>query len=157
MRASFFALRLPAALSGCATLEQPRSPDTIASGALEAAFQTSNAIDYAQTINTARRPDCLAETGPTTSQIIGEHPTESRVAAMWVAQSAVHYLVTAWLDREVDATDGTGWRVARMLWHGVAPGDSLRNVVHNSEIGLRPFGDGASPECHEDTKLARRK
>lgn len=127
----------------CATQAHADSGDAL-SHAFEGAFQIANAYDYAQTINTARRPDCYRENDPFTRRIIGVHPSSGAVGAMWAAQAGAHLLVTRWLDREVDATDQSGWKAARWIWHGLTLGNAVMNVMRNNEIGLRPFGDGSN-------------
>ncbi len=134
------AVAIAASLAGCASL--PGIPD---SGRTEFAFQALNAVDYAQTINIARRPDCYHETDSVTSRLIGAHPSSGAVAGMWAAQATAHYYVTRWLDREVDSTDATGWRITRWIWLGATFWMAGHHVVQNHSIGLRPFSGGAAP------------
>jgi len=139
-------LALAAVLTtGCTTLRAPtRTPDSFPSAGFEAAYQVSNAFDFATTVNTARRPDCYHEAGFPTEQIIGRHPSSSSVEAYWAVSSAVHYTVSRWLDREVDATDSDVWRAARWTWHVLTIAASVKADVNNYRIGLRPFGTGAT-------------
>lgn len=132
-------------LGGCASLSlAPTKTDSFPTTPLEIAYQVTNAVDFAQTVNTARRPDCYRESDLVTSQIIGSHPSTQSVEAMWAIQSAAHYLVSNWLDREAEATGSRSWEVARIIWHGAMLGNSIRNVVANERIGLRPFGSGSN-------------
>ena len=140
----FVTLLLCCLVSGCASLNFNGNPlDTFPSKPLEATWQTLNAIDYSQTVNTARRPDCgYYEKAWPTAEIIGEHPSVSGVGAMWALDSASHLFVSAWLDREVDATDSDGWRAIRLFWHALRLADTAHNIVDNHHIGLKPFGSG---------------
>jgi hypothetical protein len=112
------------------------------SSALRAHVHPYDRRNYAQPIETARRPNCYVEEDPFTRRIIDHHPSSGAVGAMRAAQAGMHLLVTHWRDREGDATDATWWRVAR--WDGVTLGDALRNVVHSEQIGLRPFGSSTA-------------
>jgi hypothetical protein len=117
--------------AGCVSLSE--------SGPTELTFQSLNAIDYAQTINIARQPDCYREADPVTSGLIGQHPSTGAVVAMWAVQAGAHYYVTRWLDREVDATDAEGWRVVRLP--GVECRDDRQCDVQRhpqSRYGLAP-------------------
>ncbi len=129
---------LAASLSGCSTLPE--------SGRTELAYQVLNAADFAQTVNIARRPDCYIESNPVTSRLIGEHPSTGAVAGAWAAQAMAHYLVSNWLDREVDATDAKGWRVTRSIWQALTIGMAGYNVARNHNMSLRAFGDGIDRE-----------
>ncbi len=97
------------------------------------------------TINIARRPDCYIESNPITLHLIGAHPSTGAVAGMWAAQATAHYAVSAWLDREVDATDSRGWRVTRSIWQVLTIGMAGYNVARNRDMSLPPFGDGVNP------------
>lgn len=123
--------------AGCAELK-PRPPS-----AVEVVYQVANAYDFAQTVNTARRPDCgYYERDPFTKTLVGEHPPQGQVEGVWAAQAVFHYAVSNWLANEVDATDSNWWRAALVTWQVLTIADSVHNVVHNQSIGLRPFGAG---------------
>lgn len=130
-------------LTGCAALP----PD---SKLPEAAYQALHAVDFAQTVQIARSPDCYHESDPLTKRLIGEYPTEGQVRAAWALTSALHLAITGWLDREVDATDSKAWRIARGAWHVVTIADAGREVVHNHSLGLKPFGGNACPRIQTD-------
>lgn len=135
---------------GCTTLRTPtQTSDSFPSAALEGVYQVANGLDNATTINLARRPDCYREVGFPTAEALGHHPSPQSVEAYWVVESALHFTVSHWLDREVDATDNNGWRAARIVWHVVTIAGATRGAVDNYRIGLRPFGAGASSECRE--------
>lgn len=141
-------------LTGCATLTGKTSAtgDAFPSAGLELAYQLASGLDYATTVNTARRPDCYREVAIPTRQILGDHPSVNGVKAYWALTAVAHVAVSAWLDREVEATDSDGWRTARIAWHVismVSAAESTRNYVNNTKIGLRPFGAGADPQCQK--------
>jgi hypothetical protein len=122
-------------LTGCAELRSPSYP--------EIAYQIANGYDFAQTVNTARGAKCgYYEKDPVTSQIIGTHPTVPAVEGMWAAQALGHYLISNWLDREIDATDSDAWRGVRIIWFALTLGNAVHNDVANARIGLTPFGSG---------------
>jgi hypothetical protein len=125
-------------LGGCAALPTDSKPP-------EAAYQALHAVDFAQTIQIARSPNCYHEADPLTKRLIGEHPSEGQVRAAWALTSTVHLAVTGWLDREVDATDSKAWRIARGTWHVLTIADAGREVVRNRSLGLMPFGGNACP------------
>lgn len=116
----------------------------------ETTFQVLNAVDFSQTVNTARRPDCYEEGDPLARAIIGEHPSEAGVIAYGVAYGAAHYAISAWLDRQVEATDDDGWIWIRKGWHLVTIIGAADNVIHNHSIGLRPFSSGVASRCVHD-------
>lgn len=141
---------LALAATGCTTLRTPtQTPDSFPSALLEGAFQVTNALDVATTVNIARRPDCYGEGGFPTSEILGHYPSVRSVELYGAAEGALHFVVSGWLDRMVDATDSNGWRAARIAWYVVSIGDHARAVVHNYHIGLRPFGSGAYAQCEK--------
>lgn len=125
-------------ISGCSSLPEISTP--------EVAWQAVHAVDFAQTDMTARDPDCYKESAWPTANIIGSHPSQAGLAAYWAAESAAHYAVSRWLDREEDATGSRAWGWARTAWYAVTIGASLDNVVHNHSIGLHPFGNGCPQE-----------
>jgi hypothetical protein len=135
-------IALALVVGGCATLTSPP----------ELAFQAVNAVDWSQTLQTARSPGCYREND--SAWAIGEHPSERSVAAAWAVQAGAHLAVSAWLDREVDATDSRGWRVTRAVWQVATIGIETRNVVRNANAGLRPFGGDA---CKPHVLVPERK
>lgn len=122
-------------LTGCSTA--PREPE---SRAAEAVWQTANAYDWSQTINTARRPDCYVEKDPVTKAMFGPHPSESEVGLGWAIQATLHFLVSGWLDRKVQDTDADGWKATRAIWQIITLANTAKNIADNRAIGLRPFG-----------------
>jgi hypothetical protein len=139
-------------LTGCATLtgKTEVTGDDFPSAGLELAYQLASGLDYSTTVNIARRPDCYREVGFPTRQILGEHPSVSGVKAYWALTGVAHIAVSAWLDREVEATDEDAWRAVRIAWHVismVSAAESTHRYLENTKIGLRPFGTGADPTC----------
>ena len=106
----------------------------------EISYQTLHTIDYAQTVETARNPKCVEEDDNLTSRVIGHHPTVGKVEAWWAIEALVHYNIAGWLDRTADATGSKGWYAARWVWRVAGITDEARDVIHNHNIGLHPFG-----------------
>lgn len=123
-------------LAGCSTL----APNREASPAAEITWQALNAVDFSQTVMTARNPQKYWEHGLPTSYVIGNHPSVTQVEAYWAVESVAHLAVSNWLAREIDATDSDKWRAARTAWYVLSIGLSSYNVHRNWSIGLRPFG-----------------
>jgi hypothetical protein len=135
-------------LGGCVSFEpgeRPLQPFT----KTELAYQLVSAADFATTINIARRPDCYSEGGMPTAMIIGNKPSVASVAGWWALQATLHVGISSWLEREADATDSQYYRGAAKIWQSVTIGYSAYNLVHNYQIGLRPFGNGPARSCAE--------
>jgi hypothetical protein len=115
------------ALAGCSDLPISRT---------EQVYQVVNAVDWAQTVNIARRPDCYKESGWPTEFLIGAHPRVASVAVFGVAQAVAHAVVSTWLEHE-------GWTKTLAVWQVLTIGNETYNVVNNARIGERPFGDGS--------------
>jgi hypothetical protein len=111
--------------------------------AWEVSYQALHAYDYAQTVQIARSP-CYEEVDPITSNIIGHHPTQTKVELWWAAESMLHYAISGWLDRTAEA-EGGGWHVVRAVWNVGSVAWEARDVVHNARMGLRPFGGNKCP------------
>lgn len=122
-------------LSACSAL--PRARESVAA---EVVFQTANAVDWSQTINTARRPDCYVENDPVTRAMFGQHPSSGEVGAAWALQATLHLAISGWLDRQVEATDAEGWRAVRIAWQILTIVNAGKNIRDNHSVGLRPFG-----------------
>lgn len=120
-------------LSGCTSLP---------SAAVDKAYYFTNTIDYAQTINIAKRPDCYYENDVVTRNLIGRQPSESKVAAAFVVETSVHYAVSRWLDSKADNEGTKFWYTAANAFQWLKLANSTYNVVHNHSIGLRPLGSG---------------
>lgn len=118
------------ALAACSDLPISRT---------EQVYQVANALDWAETINVARRPDCYAEGGWPTKSIIGAHPSVGSVVIFGAAQAVLHALVSTWLDRE-------GWARTLAVWQASTISIESYDVVHNTRMGLRPFASGS--DCH---------
>jgi hypothetical protein len=104
--------------------------------ATETIWQTLNVVDTGQTISIARNPGVYEEVGFPTKDIIGSHPTESKVYAVMAAYAVLHLGVSYLLDR-LD-TDGTGgWHIASLAWKYGTLGNKGYAVWHNSgTIGM---------------------
>lgn len=131
-------LLMAACCTGCATLES-------SSTKAEAVWQGLNALDTAQTVNIARRPDCFSEVDPLTSTLIGKKPDTAEVLAVGLAYAWAHDRVSGWLDRKVESAvvndrNVGGWYVGRFLWHAVGLVGKAHTVNNNHRIGMRPFG-----------------
>lgn len=135
MNAKWIATALLCALSGCATLQIDRG-----SIPTEAAYQVLNAYDFAQTVMVARNPIQYGEGAWPTRSIIGFHPKTGAVLAFGALLGLSHYAVTAWIDREADATGSDAWNIARWAWRIGSLADPAYNVSHGRSLGLRPFG-----------------
>jgi len=119
-------------LSGCATLERPE----------EALWQTANAVDFSQTVNTARRPDCYHEGAFPTRLVLGEHPSTGAVLAFGAAYGLFHLAISDYLRRQVEETELDRWRALYWVWELGTLADTGHNVLHNHSIGLKPLGSG---------------
>jgi hypothetical protein len=126
-----------ACLTGCATAPSPR---------LERAWHVSNTLDYAQTVNIAKRPDCFREVDPVTSAVFGEQPSKRTVAVEYIVTTAAHRMIADWLTRKAENSDSTAWYRAANAWHWGTLAYSVRTVARNHSIGMRPFGNGCYKE-----------
>jgi hypothetical protein len=133
------ALVIPLFLSACSNLPISRT---------EQAYQALSAVDFAQTINTARRPDCFVEQG-FASVFIGRSPSVASVGLFWAAQAVTHAVITRWLENQAENVPGRGWDGALHMWQTLTIGLTTYDVAHNASIGLRPFGDGINRYCTE--------
>ena len=97
----------------------------------EAAWQALHLVDLGQTVHIARTPSCYYEAMPVTRDLIGRHPSSGEAVLLMLAYSGLHW----YLDERLEGPWRTGFRVATMAI-------TVRNVVHNAGIGLRPFGAG---------------
>lgn len=111
----------------------------------EITYQTLHAIDYGQTVTGARSPECMEETDGLTSKIVGRHPSVGKVEAWWAVESMIHYAISGWLDRTVEAEGSKGWRVARWGWRAFSIGTEAYAVGHNFNLGVHPFGGDVCP------------
>lgn len=135
------------ALSGCAFQIQLGGPKPhLERSSAETIYQSLLVLDASQTVNLARRPDCYYERG-LFREIGGEHPSEGGVALSWAVVSTTHSIVSGFLSRQADDSDGKGWRFMYNAWQAVTIADRVRGVYNNHQNGLRPFGSGASPVC----------
>jgi|HubBroStandDraft_5_1064220.scaffolds.fasta_scaffold01988_3 hypothetical protein len=129
-------------LSACSTtasvgtgwLRPPDPPEIL--------YQGVSGADFATTVSIARQSRCYREVGFPTAQIIGSHPSVGAVEGWWAVQATSHYMISQWLDREIEATDSQWWRGTRVAWQTLTLGYSSYNVAHNISIGLRPFSSG---------------
>ncbi len=130
---------LVALLAGCAALQEGARDKS------EWVYQGLHAVDFAQTVTIARRPQRYYEADPLTSRLIGRYPSERSVEAAWAGLSLAHLLVTGWLDREAEATGSDWWRAAKWVWQIASIGESAYCVHENFSEGLDLFGgrDGA--------------
>lgn len=118
------------------------------SNVAEVTYQSLEAIDYAQTLNVVRRPDCLQESGPA-HYLIGHHPDNTKLALYTVGMMGSHFLVTNWLNREIDATDAEGWKAVLVVWQLGSIAFESQYVIHNFKLGSEPFGHNLTALCHE--------
>jgi hypothetical protein len=123
-------LALFSALGGCATMsEQAR--------VTEVAWQTLNAVDIGQTVTISREPTHWHETNPGLCAIATSHPDTGKVYSVMIGDAVLHYAVTRLLDNQ---DHGAGaWHVANMAWQSVTLGEKTYNVVHNFDVGLKPW------------------
>jgi hypothetical protein len=138
---------LAALMSGCSFQIQLGGPKPhFERSSAETIYQSLLAADAAQTVNIARRPDCYTEIG-LFRNIGGSHPSEGGVAASWAVVATGHSIVSGFLSRQADDSDGKGWRYAYNIWQAVTIADRIQGVYRNHRDGLRPFGSGADPRC----------
>lgn len=134
-------LCLLALLQGCSTWqEMPLHEKT---------FHVMNAVDYGQTVNIARRPDCFREVGFPTKQMWGSHPSETEVALSSAAFSLAYHYGRKWFDRKVEShpqgSQKRGlWGVGRATFFGAVLIGKGATIANNADIGLTPFGSGCS-------------
>lgn len=118
--------------------------------AIEDVYQAASAVDFAQTVNIARRHDCYNEIGRPTRLVIGSKPSVGRVWAWWAVQASAHAAISDWLLREADANgDSPAWYY---VWEAATLGYTGYNIMHASADQLRPFGDQASPLCWDQAR-----
>lgn len=107
------------ALTGCATLSDPR----------EASWQALNVIDALQT-DTLRDDPCLKEGHPLTRELIGENPSRGKVIAWAAGGAALHLGVSHWLlDR--------GYTRTARVWQYISLTDKGIAVVKGYREGVR--------------------
>lgn len=138
-------------LPGCAITIPLGGEHHLHVSAPEEVFQALTMVDFATTVSAARKPACYDELGIPTAAIIGKHPSVGGVEGYWAVYSTAHLLTASWLDREVDATDATGWKVARRIFQVASIIDAGYAVQNNWRIGLRPFqgpGSCGAPPSH---------
>ncbi|MBL4623360.1 MAG: hypothetical protein JKY89_13275 [Immundisolibacteraceae bacterium] len=124
-----FALAMP----GCANM--PLNPYADLSSAGKAR-QALHAIDFAQTLQTAKYPDCLYESFPVTRKIIGKQPSKQSVILRGVTTS---YL-SAQLDHYIYKSDlSTGWKdFLGYVMVGVTADTIIKNYGIGIRIGAKP-------------------
>lgn len=122
MFARCLTLLLALSLSGCALTP-------------EQTWQAIHLIDTGQTLHIARAPECYYENAPLTRAIIGKHPNEAEVAAIMITYSLLHDYISDRLRERENLAWLRAFQVVTIL-------NSGRNVIHNHQIGLRPFGSG---------------
>lgn len=129
-------------LQGCASLSYPTHFMPA-----ESVYQGLSAYDMGQTVSISRQSQCFKETGWPTAELIGDHPSQSGVEKYFAATATLHYLVSNWLDRVVDATDSRASKVARAVWYAGSIGLEASAVLHNAKDGIRPFqgANGCGP------------
>ena len=119
---SVAAVALSLACAGCASW----SPETRIE---ESAYQVLNAVDAGQTLTIARDPDHFHEIA--SADLIGRHPSERSVAALFVAQAALHAGVT----EALEAGGAPAWAVR--LWQGATIAVEAKDIAGNTRIGIR--------------------
>lgn len=128
-------------LSGCAS-PGGRNPSRTA----EIAWQVMHVVDAGQTMHIASAPGCYRESNFMTKAIVGEHPSESEVAAVMVGYALLHAWVSRWLDEKNTMNErgeyDSPWFVANTAWHGLGLLTKGATIANNHMIGLRPMGSG---------------
>ena len=128
-------LALTVWLAGCGTFRHIGDRPGVALA--EASWQAVHAVDFSQTVAIARCPDHYEERGFPTEWVIGEHPSESAVAASWAGFAVLHAAVTGYLAARADR--GPLWLWALYGWEALTLTESAATVAHNASIGLGPF------------------
>jgi hypothetical protein len=118
-------------VTACAAL--PISP-------AEQVYQVANAIDWVQTINVARQPQCYREVGWPTESIIGRHPNVTGVLVFGAVQAVLHAAVSAWLENN-------HWTHTLAVWQTLTIGNEVVDVARNAGLGMRPFGAHGDADC----------
>jgi len=136
------ALLCASSISGCAVTipignEAPKLGAILTNPTVdEVTYQSLAAVDFAQTLQIAKDPQCYREDGTIAARVIGKHPSEGTVTGYFVAQSLLHLAVTRLLSYEVDRSDGRGWLITRNLWEAVTVAHTAENISANSSEGL---------------------
>ena len=104
----------------------------------ETAYQALSLYDTAQTVQTARHPECYSESDPLTSAILGSHPRPNAVIGYGIARAGLHAFVTDWMQK--DGASPTALRI----WQGLTIVYEANDVRKNAVIGLR-FGSAHVP------------
>lgn len=123
-------------LAGCSTLAPAKQRHGLA--LTEASWQALHAVDFSQTVTIARQPHRYHEQGFPTRWLIGEHPSETAVAATWAGFALLHFAVTRYLAACADR--GPAWRWVLYGWEALTITDSAVAVAQNASMGLQPFG-----------------
>lgn len=121
--------------SGCSSLPMSRYEQT---------WQTLNAIDYGQTMQTARSPSCYTEVNPVTQRLIGSHPSETEVTAVMAGYALAHYSINRFLEGKAESTGSSVWHGTLRFFQASTLLVTTRAAVRNHHFGLRPFGGAKS-------------
>ena len=111
-------------LTGCVTPSRWNTETKVT----EAAYQTLNVVDTLQTMRVARHPDQWGES--TSTWVIGEHPSQSKVVAWGLIKAAGHSFVTNEL-----VTENVPQPIIR-AWQWITLLDITYAVNGNYRIGL---------------------
>lgn len=114
----------------------------------EANYQALTVVDYTQTLDIVRRPDCLHELGLLTTPVIGSEPTATGVTSWFVVMDIAHLAISNWLNREVDATDSNRWRTVRATWRVFSIGFEGLTVGQNFQRGIEPLSHNLTATCN---------
>lgn len=108
----------------------------------EVAYQTVSAADTWQSLNIAHHPHDVYESYPTTSYVLGTHPSVGVTLAWGVGRGVFHLLITDALERN----NAPRW--LQRTWQAVTLLDESNTVRRNWTVGLH---FGAPPTRCEPT------
>jgi hypothetical protein len=90
----------------------------------EYAYQALHLVDAAQTFDIKNHAGYHEE-----NKLLGKHPTDSEIAAYMAAEAVVH----GWISVQLESAP----KWVRYTWHSLSIGWEGKEVIHNSQIGLR--------------------
>jgi len=153
------ACTLALSASGCALLMPIEDQPVSRYHTAETAWQVMNVIDAGQTLHLAKaqRTDdqmaawkaqhitveraCFREANPMTRALIGEHPSEAKVALSSILFTIAHYEISAWLESKDTLNEwgehNSPWYVAAVTWHTVGLATKFLTIANNHNIGMR--------------------
>lgn len=175
MKCLFLVLLGALALSGCAVLPIPLSPENeqYNSNTAEGTWLVLDAIDTMQTVQIAKHPECYHEADGIAAMLYGgQHPNVGRVIGTNLVLAIGHTMVTSWLDDEVASHEMTDtahpelpgtvgpWYVGRIVWHavsilgtGIAVGGNYNNGLMLNHVDCTPISTYHGPMTPPTTVL----